>query len=220
MGIAKIEHLERNSAARPQLIVDRRQDSGYDVINAGIVTTSRTVAKNGHGLAGLNQCSELAYGKIWALTRSINREETEANYRKGKKMRISVAKHFSRELGSSVHGDWPELDLVFGKGNPTGCAIYRAGRTEEKFAHGELTAGLKQIEGTCHVDLLIQVRLFNRRTHTGARRQVDHYVRACALQALSQGNRVTDVGWKELIAANAADVFQIGLLPGRRIEFV
>src|SRR5258707_5964225 len=220
MGIAKIEHLEWNSANGVGFVIDRRHHTGCDIINPGIVTSGRTVAENGHGLACLNQRSELVYGQIWALPGPVNREETEANHGKCKKMRIGVAKHFPGDLGGSVHGDWAEFDLVLGKGNPTRSAIYRTGRTEKKLAHRELAAHLKQIESAGHIDLLVRVRLLNRGTHTSARSQVNHHVRARALQGLAQANNVTNVDFRELITAHAADVFQVGLLPGRRIAFV
>src|SRR5713101_3622583 len=62
--------------------------------------------------------------------------------------------------------------------------------------------------------------LLDRGTHTSSRSQVDHHVRPCALQGLSKANNVTNVDFREIIAARAAHVFQVGLLPDRRIEFV
>src|SRR5262249_13595016 len=50
--------------------------------------------------------------------------------------------------------------------------------------------------------------------------QVDHHVRPGALQACSQASRIANVDLREFIVADMAQVFQVGLLQVRRIEFV
>src|SRR5215471_8621553 len=92
MRIAKVEYLEWNSVNGAGLVIDRCHYPGCDIINPRIVPSRRTVAKNGHGLACLNQRGELMYGQIWALPGPINSEEAEANHIECKKMRVGVAK--------------------------------------------------------------------------------------------------------------------------------
>src|SRR5260370_42562912 len=110
-----MKSVDWNSVKGVGLVSDRRYHTGCDIINPGVVTSGRTVAENGHGLACLNQRSKLVYGQIWALPGPVNREETEANHRKRKEMRVGRAKHFAGELGGAEHGDRATLDLVPGK---------------------------------------------------------------------------------------------------------
>jgi hypothetical protein len=64
------------------------------------------------------------------------------------------------------------------------------------------------------------LRLLDRRANAGERGKVDDRVRAKSAKDFANAWRVANIGFVEIEAAHSANVFEIGALPGWRIEIV
>ena len=110
--------------------------------------------------------------------------------------------------------------LAFHEWSFTRGAVNGTGRSEDKILNSKFAAKIEKIKGAGNIDPLIELRLLDRRANAGERGKVDDRVRAKSAKDFANAWRVANIGFVEIEAAHAANVFEIGALPGRRIEIV
>ena len=88
-----------------------------------------------------------------------------------------------------------EIQVAFDQRSLAGSAVNGTGRTRDENLDSEFAAGIEEIESAADAFPFVKLRLFDRRSNAGADRHVDDDVRA-------------------------PGVFQIGKIPGGRLEIV
>ena len=81
--LAKIENVKESP-----FVMERSHHTLDNVVDVGVIPSSRSVSVLVNRFARVNAASELMDGQVWSLPRSVNREETQRDHPQLIKMRI------------------------------------------------------------------------------------------------------------------------------------
>ena len=82
--------------------MERSHHTLDNVVDVGVIPSSRSVSVLINRFARVNAASELMDGQVWSLPRSVNREETQRDHPQLIKMRIGGTKKFAGDFGGRI----------------------------------------------------------------------------------------------------------------------
>lgn len=217
-GIAEIEDFKIAGIVERSQPMQSRADTLDDVINVGVVSSARSIAEHGELSAAFDQGSEFVNREIRSLARAVNGEEAQTSYIDRKKVRVCAGKRFCRELAGRVRRYWLEKTAVLTKRARRGIPVDGTRRPKDEIFDAVTPGSFQQNASPADVHLLIEERLFDGRTDSGAGREMDYSRRSSFGKCPLDGRLVAYIAFYQprLVAQQRA--LEIATLPCFRVE--
>src|ERR1044071_2971985 len=168
-------------------------DALKNVIDKGVIARRGTVAKNGNGLAGLNQRREFMNREIWPLSRSVHCEEPQHHNVQPMEVMIDMSQRLTSQFACSVRRDRARNRVIFRKWDFRIDAVDRRRRGNGDFPNQIAARRLQQIDGSFDIHALVHRRLFQTGAYTRTRSEMNDLIKSNTPQKLLEAIALSQV---------------------------